>query len=233
MVTTEEGATRPVSAATQEAKRGSWPMAVEEVDTIVVGGGQAGIAMSEHLTDCGVPHLVLERHRIAERWRSGRWDSLAMNRSGVARPLSWHGVPEYRSRQLSEQGDGRRLFRGLCKEDRGSCSLWRGRQESGEAEGSGGFSLDTSHGRLDANSVVVATGAFPIPDHPANRSENSGVLQIHSAAYRNPDQLPEGAVLVVARAPRECRLRKNCCWPAGASVSRRPARASASGLSYA
>jgi len=42
-------------------------MAVEEVDTIVVGGGQAGIAMSEHLTDCGVPHLVLERHRIAER----------------------------------------------------------------------------------------------------------------------------------------------------------------------
>src|SRR5260221_12141398 len=54
-------------------------MAVEEVDTIVVGGGQAGIAMSEHLTDCGVPHLVLERHRIAERWRSERWDSLAMN----------------------------------------------------------------------------------------------------------------------------------------------------------
>src|SRR5258707_15754121 len=54
-------------------------MAVEEVDTIVVGGGQAGIAMSEHLTDCGVPHLVLERHRIAERSRSERWDSLAMN----------------------------------------------------------------------------------------------------------------------------------------------------------
>ena len=54
-------------------------MAVEEVDTIVVGGGQAGIAMSEHLTDCGVPHLVLERHRVAERWRSERWDSLAMN----------------------------------------------------------------------------------------------------------------------------------------------------------
>jgi len=46
--------------------------------------------MSEHLTDCGVPHLVLERHRIAERWRSGRWDSLAMNgRRGTTAFLAW------------------------------------------------------------------------------------------------------------------------------------------------
>ncbi|RUY40885.1 FAD-dependent monooxygenase, partial [Mesorhizobium sp. M7A.F.Ca.CA.002.07.1.1] len=49
-------------------------MPVETVDTLVVGGGQAGLAMSEHLSKCGVPHLVLERDRIAERWRSERWD---------------------------------------------------------------------------------------------------------------------------------------------------------------
>ena len=59
-------------------------MSSEEVEVLVVGGGQAGLAMSEHLSDCGVPHLVLERHRIAERWRSERWDSL------VANGPAWH-----------------------------------------------------------------------------------------------------------------------------------------------
>ncbi|TGV74137.1 FAD-dependent oxidoreductase, partial [Mesorhizobium sp. M00.F.Ca.ET.158.01.1.1] len=59
-------------------------MSVETIDTLVVGGGQAGVAMSEHLSKCGVPHLVLERGRIAERWRSQRWDSL------VANGPAWH-----------------------------------------------------------------------------------------------------------------------------------------------
>ena len=54
------------------------------VDTLVVGAGQAGVAMSEHLGRLGVPHLVLERDRIAERWRTGRWDSL------VANGPAWH-----------------------------------------------------------------------------------------------------------------------------------------------
>ena len=61
-------------------------MAVEttSIDTLVVGAGQAGVAMSEHLGKLGVPHLVLERDRIAERWRTGRWDSL------VANGPAWH-----------------------------------------------------------------------------------------------------------------------------------------------
>ena len=59
-------------------------MSVEKVDTLVVGAGQAGVAMSEHLGKCGVPHLVIERHRIAERWRSGRWDSLGCKWSRLA-----------------------------------------------------------------------------------------------------------------------------------------------------
>src|ERR1700760_4715754 len=49
------------------------------IDTLIVGAGQAGVAMSEHLAGHGVPHLVLERGRIAERWRSERWDSLVTN----------------------------------------------------------------------------------------------------------------------------------------------------------
>ncbi len=59
-------------------------MSNEKVETLVVGGGQAGIAMSEHLSNNGIAHLVLERNRIAERWRSERWDSL------VANGPAWH-----------------------------------------------------------------------------------------------------------------------------------------------
>src|ERR1700712_901409 len=59
-------------------------MSVEKIDTLIVGAGQAGLAISEHLSKCGVPHLVLERQRIAERWRSERWDSL------VANGPAWH-----------------------------------------------------------------------------------------------------------------------------------------------
>ena len=59
-------------------------MSTEQTEVLVVGGGQAGIAMSEHLTRGGVPHIVVERDRVAERWRSWRWDSL------VANGPAWH-----------------------------------------------------------------------------------------------------------------------------------------------
>ena len=59
-------------------------MSPEKVPTLIIGGGQAGLAMSEHLSKQGVQHLILERHRIAERWRSERWDSL------VANGPAWH-----------------------------------------------------------------------------------------------------------------------------------------------
>ena len=57
---------------------------ITEIDTLVVGAGQAGVAMSEHLTRLDIPHLVLEKQGIAQAWRSGRWDSL------VANGPAWH-----------------------------------------------------------------------------------------------------------------------------------------------
>ncbi|WP_183135491.1 FAD-dependent monooxygenase, partial [Pseudomonas syringae] len=52
---------------------------ITEIDTLVIGAGQAGVATSEHLSRLGIQHLVLEKHRVAEAWRSGRWDSLVAN----------------------------------------------------------------------------------------------------------------------------------------------------------
>lgn len=87
-------------------------MSVETINTLVVGAGQAGVAMSEHLSLMGVPHIVLERHRVAERWRSERWDSL------VANGPAWHdrfpASPSKASpRSLPAQGAHGRLLRSL------------------------------------------------------------------------------------------------------------------------
>src|SRR5258707_10336232 len=130
--------------------RGSWPMAVEEVDTIVVGGGQAGIAMSEHLTDCGVPHLVLERHRIAERWRSGRWDSLAMN--GPA----WHDrfpgmeFPNTDPDSFPNQETVADYFEAYAKKIEAPVRCGVDVKEGEGGKGGGGVLRDTACGRRDA-----------------------------------------------------------------------------------
>ena len=57
---------------------------IKKIDTLIVGAGQAGLAMSEHLSNCSVEHLILEKNRIVESWRSCRWDSL------VANGPAWH-----------------------------------------------------------------------------------------------------------------------------------------------
>ena len=171
-------------------------MSVERVDTLVIGAGQAGVAMSEHLGKAGVPHLVLERHRIAERWRSGRWDSL------VANGPAWHD--RFPNREHAGDPDG---FPGkesvadyfvAYAEMIGApirCGVAVTAVES--LTGRPGFRVETSKGLLEAARVVVATGPFQRPIVPPIVPESAGLMQIHSAAYRNPGQLPEGAVLVV------------------------------------
>jgi putative flavoprotein involved in K+ transport len=172
-------------------------MANEAVDAVVVGGGQAGLAMSDHLSRRGVSHLVLERERIAERWRSERWDSL------VANGPAWHdrfpglefsdvGPDEFASKEqvadyfvaYAEQ---------IAAPIRCGVAVTSVRRNAGRA----GFAVETSDRTIDARFVVAATGPFQCPVIPEVVPDGSAFMQIHSSAYRNPGQLPEGAVLVV------------------------------------
>jgi putative flavoprotein involved in K+ transport len=172
-------------------------MPVEDVDTLVVGGGQAGLAMSEHLSKCGVPHLVLERYRIAERWRSERWDSL------VANGPAWHDrfpgmeFPDLDPDAFAPKEKVADYFVAYAKQIaapiRCGVEVTLVRRNFGRP----GFRVETSDGVLEANNVVAATGPFQRPVIPPVIPENAGIHQIHSSAYRNPDQLPEGAVLVI------------------------------------
>lgn len=172
-------------------------MPSQEVEALVVGGGQAGLAMSEHLSGHGVPHLVVERNRIADRWRSERWDSL------VANGPAWH------DRFPGLEFDG--LAPGDFPSKERVAEYFEAYAEKIAApirtgvevtsvrrnEGRPGFQVETSDGTIETQYVIAATGPFQRPVTPPIVPPDTGIAQLHSSGYRNPGQLPEGAVLVV------------------------------------
>jgi len=166
----------------------------ESIHTLVVGGGQAGVATSAHLRKQGVPHLVLERDRIAERWRSWRWDSL------VANGPAWHDrFPDAEFTDLDpDEFAPKEAVADYFVRFAGDRNLpIRTGVEVTKLERQGdGFRATTSIGEIAAQNVVVATGPFQKPVIPTVITDPA-ITQMHSNSYRNPGQLPEGAVLVV------------------------------------
>ena len=167
-----------------------------EIDTLVVGAGQAGIAMSEHLGRLGIEHLLLEKSRVAEAWRSGRWDSL------VANGPAWHDRFPGREFDIDPNGfpgkdqvaDYLEAYaRQINAPIRSGVEVKRVTRNVGRP----GFTVETSQGVFLAQRVVSATGPFQKPVIPAIAPKTEGLYQIHSAHYYNPEQLPEGAALVV------------------------------------
>jgi len=172
-------------------------MAAETTDTLVIGAGQSGVAMSEHLGALKVPHLVLERKRIAERWRSERWDSL------VANGPAWHD--RFPGREFDDIDPDAfaskeriaRYFEDYARQIgapiRTGVEVLKVERNAGRP----GFTIDTSAGVIEANRVVAATGPFQRPVIPSIAPSDGRIRQLHSSEYRNPGQLPTGAVLVV------------------------------------
>jgi putative flavoprotein involved in K+ transport len=153
--------------------------------------------MSAHLGRLGIPHLVLERHRIAERWRSERWDSL------VANGPAWHdrfpdmAFPESDPDAFPGKEEVVRYFEEVAAQI--GCPIRTGVQVTRVTRlpARPGFRIETSDGPVEAARLVAATGPFQRPVIPAVIPDGPGLHQLHSSAYRNPSQLPDGAVLVV------------------------------------
>ena len=170
-------------------------MSVEKVDTLVIGAGQAGVAMSEHLGKRGVPHLVLEKSRIAESWRTARWDSL------VANGPVWHdrfpgmNFDDYQPDEFAPKEKVADYFVAYAEQIKAPIRC--GVEVKSVVKDGDIFRVETSDGAIEARNVVAATGAFQRPIIPTVVPAETGIMQIHSHAYRNPAQLPEGAVLVV------------------------------------
>ncbi len=175
------------------------------VETIVVGGGQAGLAASYFLTKHGREHLVLERGRVGETWRSQRWDAFVLNTPNWAQLLPGF---EYRGEDpdafapladvIEHLEAYARSFEAPVREQVDVTAL-RSRD--------GHYVVETTDEPLLADNVIVATGAFQQPTPPpAGAATAGGVLQLATSGYRRPEQLPDGAVLVVGSGQSGCQI---------------------------
>jgi len=155
-------------------------MTVEKTETLIVGAGQAGLAMSEHLSKNGGAHLVLERDRVAERWRTQRWDSLKAN--GPA----WHDrfptleFADVKPDEFASKDQVVNYFESYARH------------------------IDAPVRCGIEVTKVAATGPFQRPIIPpvvkggsTGAADVLSLEQIHSNDYHNPQQLPDGGVLVV------------------------------------
>ena len=163
---------------------------------VVVGGGQAGLAMSHHLVSRGVAHLVLERHRVGHEWGARRWDTFCLVTPNWQCRLP--GFP-----YAGPDPDGFMLRDEVVEHLRAYAAsfappLVEDTDVTRLRRAGRGFELRTSRGTLTADQVVLATGPYQLPAVPrvAERLP-ADVVQVHSCAYRGPDRLPDGAVLVV------------------------------------
>jgi putative flavoprotein involved in K+ transport len=167
-----------------------------EREALVIGGGQAGLAVSYHLTVADCDHVVLERDRVGERWRSERWDSFTL-----VTPNWMNRLPGFPYRGDDPDGFLTREQVVTYLEDyvaHFDPPLRCGIEATAVRRDGSGFTVETTAGPYEAANVVVATGTFQRPRVPEfNAAVPSTVRQLHSSRYQSPDHLPPGAVLVV------------------------------------
>ena len=164
---------------------------------IIVGGGQAGMTMSYTLRKSGIEHLVIEKERVMHTWRTQRWDTFCL-----VTPNWQCALPDYPYR--GDDPDGFMVREKIIEYLEGfarhvDAPVMEGVRVQRLNLGDGGvYQLQTSSGTFTADQVVVASGAYHVPIVPRMAERiPSTITQVHSAGYRNPASLPEGAVLVV------------------------------------
>ncbi len=189
---------RAGARAEKKALRGHYPV-------VVIGGGQAGLSVSYCLMELGIEHIVLERKKIAHSWREERWDAFCLgssNGQGLLPVVPYHGDDPYGfmvKDEIVKYLEEYVAFFNPPVEEGVDVSALRQHAE--------GFELVTSRGTITAGQVVLATGGYPIPIVPAAAETlPSSILQVRSSHYRNAEQLPEGAVLVVGSGQSGCQI---------------------------
>jgi len=176
------------------------------VSVAVVGGGQAGLAMSYQLQQQGIDHVVLEKNQIAHSWKTQRWDAFCL-----VTPNWQCQLPGFPYRGSDPKGfmlrdeivnyieDYAALIKAPVKE---GVAVNRLKRAAGT-----GFILETSAGEITADAVVLAVSGYHVPNVPRMAERLDGSLtQLHSSRYRNPDQLPSGEILVVGSGQSGCQI---------------------------
>src|SRR2546427_3370087 len=175
------------------------------IETVVIGAGHAGLSTSYHLTARGLEHVVLDRGRVGETWRSQRWDGFFLNTPNWAQQLpgfhyrgpepdAFAPLPEV----IAHLEDYATSFGAPVRE---GIEVTRVRREGGA------FVVETTDQAIAADHVIVAAGAYQRPTPtPLLRALSRDILQLHSSEYQSPGQLPDGAVVVVGSAQSGCQI---------------------------
>ena len=200
---------------------------VERFDTIVVGGGQAGLSAGYHLQQRDVDFVIVDaQRRLGDVWRN-RWDSLRLftparysGLPGMPFPATPNHLPD-----KDEVADYLERYAERFDLPVRSGTLAEHLSHDGER-----WTLRTSRGTLEANNVVVATGPFQRAKIPALAAQlDAGIDQRHSSGYRSPFDLPDGPVLVVGAGNSGAQIalelaRHRQVWLAGRDTGHLPRR---------
>jgi putative flavoprotein involved in K+ transport len=168
---------------------------LERFDTIVIGGGQAGLSVGYQLARRGLPFVILDAgERVGDAWR-GRWDSLRLFTparydalAGMPFPAPPHSFPT-----KDDMADYLEAY-----VTRFDLPVRTGVRVDRLSRNGRGFVVTSGERRFEADNVVVAIGSWQRPRVPPLAAElDPGIVQLHSADYRNPDQLADGDLLLV------------------------------------
>ncbi|MGV8875723.1 MAG: MSMEG_0569 family flavin-dependent oxidoreductase, partial [Rhodococcus sp. (in: high G+C Gram-positive bacteria)] len=170
---------------------------IEQHTVIVIGGGQAGLSISWHLTQRGIEHVVLERDTVAHEWKDSRWDNFTLvtpNWQCALPGYSYDGAdPDGFMPRDEVYAFVRRYAESFDAPVREHVSVTATLQSA-----DGGFDLQTSAGPMHADQIVVAVGGYHIPTIPRFAEKlPPEIVQIHSSEYRGSHQFPGGDVMVV------------------------------------
>jgi putative flavoprotein involved in K+ transport len=181
-------------------------IAATHVPVAIIGGGQAGLSVSAHLSQRNIAHVVLEKNRIAHAWRTQRWDAFCLvtpNWQCQLPGFPYQGNDPHgfmlRDEIVAYVEGFAKSIAAPIKENVAVTRLSRG--------DAGKFQLATSDGDITADAVVLAVSGYHVPSVPRSAERIApDIVQIHSSTYKNPQQLHEGAVLVVGSGQSGCQI---------------------------
>jgi len=164
--------------------------------TVIIGGGQAGLAMSRCLSDRSIDHVVLERGEVANSWRTERWDSLRLLTPNWQCRLPGHAYEGDDPDGFMTVSDVVDVIATYAKAV--AAPVHTGTTVTSVGRTDDGYRVATDQGEWRCRSVVLASGAFNVPHVPAFASAlPSSVATLSPMTYRNPDELDDGGVMVV------------------------------------
>jgi putative flavoprotein involved in K+ transport len=180
-------------------------MRPESIETVVIGAGQAGLAASYCLSARGREHLVLERGRVGEAWRSQRWDGFYLNTPNWSQLLP--GC-RYEGPDPDAFASLREVISRLEQYAKSFASPVREGVEVTRVRRDGNAFRVESHGNeISAEHVIVAAGAYQRPTPtPLLHALPAEIQRWHTSEYRRPSQLPPGAVLVIGSGQSGCQI---------------------------